>query len=1091
MNTVELRTETSLDGEWQLTLDPEDAGRREGWVHTLPSADSLTVKVPSVWDLWVPDYDGVGWYSRTFDFQWSPNASICSLEFDAADYFADVWLNGNNLGSHEGGYTPFAFDATSAIRNGENKLVVRIIDPHGPNGFGDFRPREFPSAKEHGYWSFGGLWGSVKIITKPTQHIADVFVQPDLRRKRLAVNVATSQPSTVRVRVDGTSFVNSGATGAILLEMPEFETWSPAAPRLYTLICEIVDGDAVIDRVRLRFGMREFTVKDKRFHLNGRPILVKAVLHQPDYARTLAAPESPELARKELQLAKDAGFNMIRLHIKTPPRVTLELADELGLLVYEEPPIAWIKKSEFMKSRCMREVRDMILRDRNHPSVVIWGMLNESGNADYVIKGGAQLIKDDLCSLARSLDPSRLIIDDSGGVNATRESARMMLPYRDQFVSYDDLHIYQRAPVDNEIEQYYRQSACPDKLFFLSEFGFGGMEDLEDVIAQYGTDADTLKDARFLQKMLEAARQGFVERGVDRVFDSFAEFTAATRELQAEGMRIQLDAIRSNPKLGGYCYTQLCDAGHEFCAGLLDRWRRPKPVYEVFRDAQLPMRPLIQVSQTNLPVRSDAPLSVLMTNDDRAEGQAELSLQVVGPTNQVLWKKKKMIALPRTIKEVWNGAVSASGSPGVHRFTARVSTNGKVVSENNVDLHVFEPAKACDIPVYCLDPTGVWSQRCRGLLKEGTIQAPVCVAPPLANSIRAYPDEQLCAILANVREGASAIFFGTPADWNDLAEQSKDLPKATSRDAVGAFLGMYHYVKLHPVFEGLPARCLMKQVYRNIAPPKTFLEPSEEDICGTFDTAPIAAGNYMMGESAWWGSDILVCSYGVGRLFFTHLRIMENLGVDPVADRLFVNLIQHAGRRSVPSKEEIPVEGRLVEWLREERTNQTRKWMVVGMFPNWNDDGHDTVFPPETSIDVAAVYEGWYKSITWKPWFSLAANEHVVDLQEALTPLYQYYPRFDYGTGYAYSEFASDRRQDATLTVGVQDSTKVWLNGKLVFTHQGHAPLDMLDERIEKTYVRQGKNTLLVKVSKIPGQFRFSLDIKSAGKEPLRLKWWR
>ena len=1086
------RIEYTLNGEWRLTLDPSDAGKREAWFNRSEWPDALAVKVPSVWDLWVPDYDGAGWYAREFEVGPEWTGRHASLEFEAADYYAEVWLNGQRLGDHEGGYTPFSFDATLALAQGLNRLVVRIVDPHGPEGFGDFLPEEIPSSKESGYFSFAGIWGSVKLVGKAPAHITDVFVQPDVRRKRLTVTVSASVAGNVRLRIADTPYELTCSVGTHLFDFPQHELWSPDDPKLYVLECELLDSaGAITDTTSVRFGMREFTLKDNRFYLNNHPILLKAVLHQPDYARSLVAPETPELARAELELAKAAGFNMLRLHIKTAPKITLELADEIGLLLYEEPPIGWIKKSLWMNERCLREVREMVLRDRNHPSVVIWGMLNESGNAGYKVKGGAQLIKTELCELARSLDPSRIIIDDSGGVNSTREPARIMRPYHSELEPYDDLHIYQRAPVDHEIELYYRNSGDPEKLFFLSEFGFGGMEDLEDVIAQYGDNRSRFKDAQFLEQMLARAQQGFAERELDRVFGSFAEFGAAARELQCDAVRRQIDAIRSNPKVAGYCYTQLCDAGHEFCAGVLDRWRRPKPVLETLKEVQGAFRPLIHVARTNLSPREEVEVVVTLANEERTEGRADLSLQVIGPTNQVLWKKKREMKIPRGGKEIWTGAVSASGSPGVHKFAVRIMQGMKVLGQSSVDFHVIEPVEPCDVEITVLDPQGNWRDRCLKLAKPGTVHAPIHILPPLANSVRAYPDNDLAMMLAEVAGGAVALVFGPPQDWNDFAEVLDASLSATSKDAVGAFLGMYHYVKLHPVFDGLPARRLMRQVYCNVVPPKTFIEATDEDICGTFDTTPVATGHYMMGETAWWGTDILVKRYGSGRIVFTHLRVLENLGTDPVADRIFVNMLKHFSRRSVPTKGTLPIHQKSVEWLRRERNDKVRHWKVIGMFPNWGDHGHDTAYPPEREIDFGAKYPGWYKSVGWKSWYSTADQEHVVDLQEALSPLYQYYPRFDHGTAYAYAEFSCDKRQPVRLNLAVQDCLKVWLNGRLIHESKARPPLDILDRHEVESYIKEGRNSVLVKVSKMPGQFRFSLDFASTTKDPLALKWWR
>jgi beta-galactosidase len=1087
-----MRVEQCLDGEWRLVLDPDDVGKKSRWFDGKDLPEAMAVRVPSVWDLWVPDYDGVGWYFREFELGGEWDGRVIHLEFEAADYFVEVWLNGECLGSHEGGYTPFALDATkAAVIDGANRLAVRLIDPHDADGYEDFKPKTIPCAKEHGYFTFAGLWGSVRIVGKPPAHLTDVFVRPDIRRKRISVTATASEQADVRLRIEGTPVEAEGPCGSLSVEFPDHELWSPEEPTLYTLSCDLVQNGEVVDHMAVRFGMREFTVKDNRFHLNHRPILVRGVLHQPDYARSLVAPESEELARRELELAKAAGFNMIRLHIKTAPRITLDLADEIGILLYEEPPIGWIKDSPWLKERCEREVREMILRDRNHPSVVIWGMLNESGNAGYVVNGGAQLVKDDLCRLARSLDPSRVIIDDSGGINATREPARFIRPYHDEFEPYDDLHIYQRAPVDHEIEQYYRHSGDPDQLVFLSEFGFGGMEDLEDVIAQYGEDKDKLKDARFLQNMLDAAHQGFQERGLDRVFGSFSGFTAAARELQCDAVRHQIDAMRSNTKLGGYCYTQLCDAGHEFCAGVLDRWRRPKPVFDTMKDVQQPLRPLIQLARTNLAPREEVAVTVCIANEERLDTRADLSLQVVGPTNQVLWKKKRNIRVPRGTKEVWAGKISASGSPGTHKFVVRLMQGVKRLSESSVELHVVQRPAPCDVEIHVVDPHDDWRRQCTALAKEGTAEAPVHIVPPIANTVRAYPEHELTHVLAQVRNGAVALVFAPPEDWNDFADQIDEAIRATSKDAVGAFLGMYHYVKLHPVFEGLPARDFMRQVYRDIVPPQTFVEATDEDICGTFDTTPIASGNYMMGETIWWGSDILVRGFGAGRMVFTHLRVLENLGKDPVADRLFVNMLKHFSRRSVPSEDALPISQKAADWLRREGSDAVRMWMVMGMFPNWGDSGHNTAYPPEDAIDLDAVYPGWYRSIQWRRWYSRARDRHLVNLQDATTPIYEYYPRFDHGTAYAYTELHADRRQDVVLSLRVQDATKVWLNGRLVFEDQNHRPHKVLEEMTVPAFLKQGRNTVLVKVSKVPGEFQFALNFEMAGDETVHLRSWK
>lgn len=1090
-----LREELNLGGVWSLATDPEDRGVQDRWFEAFPEASALQVNVPAVWDLWMPDYDGVGWYRRVFDLEASWLDSHLELQFEGVNYYAEAWLNGRKLGAHEGGYTPFAFNLDESAHAGANELVVRVIDPKGPDGFGIFHPEELPIAKETGYWSFAGIWADVRLVRMPETRITDVFVQPDLRRKRIVVDVSVEnlpEDAEVHLQVEDTPFSCAGGGGRQILEMEHFDPWSPESPVLYRLEASIRQGGRVLDCTDIRFGMREFGVKDNRFHLNHHPVFIRGVLYQPDYPLTLASPESEAAARHEIESARAAGFNLMRLHIRPAPKLLLDLADEMGMLLYAEPSIGWIRKSEYMRDRCEQSVREMILRDRNHPSIVIWGMLNETGNAKYVTHGGAQDIKDDLCRIARRLDPTRVIIDDSAGVNATREASRMLRPYREAFEEFDDLHIYQRAPVDGLIRDYYACSGEPAQLVTVSEFGFGGPEDLPAVLERYGEYRGQAKDARFLERVLQTCNRGFSERGLDKIFGDFSGFCAAAQQLQCDAARHQIDALSSNPKLAGYCYTQLADAGHEFCAGLLDRWRRPKPVMAVLAEVQRPLRPLIRISKTNLVPREECEVTVWLANAEGVSGMADLSLQVVGPTGQVLWKKKRGVKIPKNHQELWGGIISASGAPGQHRFVVRLMHEMTVLAEASETFYVHEQVAASEETIHVLDPHREYAESLSGLARAGNLLAPVHIIPPLANTIRAYPDNELMQILAQVKGGAIAIFLGPPEDWNDLAPWLGDDITATPKDAVGGFLPVCHYVKLHPVFDRLPSRCLMHQPYCNVVPNKTFLETSDEDICGAFDAAPAAAGSYMVEQGAWWGNDILVRPYGSGRIVMTHLRLLEHLDDDPVARRLLVNLLNHFARRSVPPQSPLQPEQKAVEWLRSQRSTNVRRWMVIGEFPNWNgNSGFNTMYPPEREVEFDAVYEGWYQPARWRRWYARGDQEYLVDFQQALEPVFEYYPKFDRSVAYAYAEVTCDRRLETVMHMGIQNATRVWVNNTVVFETERQVPHDQSARDAAPVTLRQGKNTILVKGAKIPGMFRFSLDFAADHHALQAVKWWK
>ncbi len=165
--------------------------------------------------------------------------------------------------------------------------------------------------------------------------------------------------------------------------------------------------------------------------------------------------------------------------------------------------------------------------------------------------------------------------------------------------------------------------------------------------------------------------------------------------------------------------------------------------------------------------------------------------------------------------------------------------------------------------------------------------------------------------------------------------------------------------------------------------------------------------------------------------------------------------------------------------------------MVIGEFPNWNSKGFDTVYPPERGVQFGASYEGWHQPARWRRWYSRAADAHVLDLQSALEPVFQWYPKFDRSVAYAYAEVTCDKRVETELLLGIQNDTRVWINGAAVFETRRQVPHDQFEQETAPVTLRQGRNTILVKCAKIPGPFKFSLDFQAVREAPQAVKWWR
>ena len=1042
------RYEQSLDGVWRFLADQELAGMDARWWDGTRWDDAEEAVVPGHWSTWCSTDAGIGWLFHRFDWTPPEGEHAAELRIEGLGLDAEVWLNGAHLGAHLSPLVPANFDVTSHLTPGENLLAARLCAPD------DTPPRRDPRAPLAEAVSprrMSGLLGGALLRVLPATHIQDVHVQPDCRRSQLNVSVRATGGGAVRVSVLDTSYTAEGPGPALTVEMEKNSVWSLASPKVYTLRCELMEGGVCADTVDTVFGMSEFTVKDGRFSFNNRSLWLKGVQHEVTYPLQLPRDAWAAEARRELESARKAGFNLVYLRGGLAPEETLNAADALGMLIAIEAP-----------SGDTALLEALVRHARNHPCVAFWCAASPG------CLGAALDIASRFAAI-RALDPVRPILGAPGLAGVAEGAAQLLRPFRDAPEPYEDLQVYQGVPLPVLAENYFRNVGSAGGLCLMSGFGVGGPGGAED---------DGARD------LLAAAREGFAGHGLERGCGGFEGLLKAGQVLQRSSAAAQIDAVRANPRLAGYLYRQLRDCGGTW-AGLLDAAGNEKPAVAAVAEAQRPVRPLIKMAKSNLVPRETVSVRVLLANESRIEGRGELSLQVVGPTNQVLWKKKRGVKLPRHGKLLWEGEVSASGSPGMHKFVVRVLHENRIVAWNSAAFYVATEPESKNVAVHLLDPYGAWGKCTEGRARLESVLAPIHIVPPLANSIRGYPDNDLMQVLAQVRGGAVALIFSPPEDWNELAAHFEEDIRATSIETGGHAIPAWHYAKMHPVFAGLPTRGLMARPYRNVAPSHMFLETSDEDVCGTFFTGG--------GETApGWGSTVLVRRHGEGRLVFIHLRILENLGVDPIAEHLFINLLNHFTRRSVPSKSPLAPNVKAVEWLRGERTEGARRWMVLGEFANdGGTAGAGAVHPPEKEVDLDATYPGWYQAVTWRPWYSLAKREYHVDLQAAFAPLSQTYPRQDRAAGYAYAEFVLERRQAAALCLSRWNAVKVWVNGKEVFAAADSPPCGTAVEEVIPVFFRQGRNRLLFKCVKEAGPFGFGLDITGERGETVPLKWWR
>lgn len=412
----------NLNGLWDYAIRPREAGR--------PDAFDGKVLVPFPIESYL---SGVGrtvgpdqslWYRREFQVprQWRGRVI---LHFGAVDWEARVWLNGQELGVHRGGYAAFHFDITEHLKPGQNQeLLLAVHDPSDAS----WQPRgkQVVAPKGIFYTPTTGIWQTVWLEPVPERHIASMHILSDADtgnvELKLTKHAGPDDRVSVRVVDGGQTIVDSRAnTGdTITFKVGRPKLWSPKSPFLYTLVVSLHDASGqVVDTVSSYFGFRKVEVrKDSegitRLFLNGEPCFMFGPLDQGFWPDGLYTAPTDAALRFDIEFTKRLGFNMIRKHVKVEPERWYYWCDRLGVLVWQDMPSGDrsiggsdpdIVRSEESKNQFELELRRMIEMGRNHPSIVAWVPFNE---------GWGQFDTARIAKMVKDFDPTRLVDSASG-----------------------------------------------------------------------------------------------------------------------------------------------------------------------------------------------------------------------------------------------------------------------------------------------------------------------------------------------------------------------------------------------------------------------------------------------------------------------------------------------------------------------------------------------------------------------------------------------------------------------------------------------------------------------------------------------------
>ncbi|WP_415855957.1 glycoside hydrolase family 2 protein [Sinomonas sp. G460-2] len=577
-----------LDGPWSFRQDDDGAGTAAGWPCGFSRGPQIEVPFPpesTASGIAEPGFHPVVWYSREIGPEELAAAGHGDarprilLHFGAVDYRARVWLDGQFVGEHEGGHTPFSFDISHLVggegAGRQHTVVVRAEDdPHDtsqPRGKQDWH--ESP----HAIWyqRTTGIWQTVWLEAVPEAHIARLrwtqngpasvtatlqldgvvpakaVARVKLRWEDRGEDLGTACVEVTSRRVDITVPLTRQINGQAESEL----VWSPEHPRLIDAQITLTDGDGTeVDAVASYLGLRTAAVDRGSFLLNDRPYDVRSVLNQGYWPQSHLAAPSRDALRREVELIKALGFNATRIHQKIEDPRFLFWADRLGLLVWGEAPGAY-EFSPTAVQRLMREWMDAVERDASHPSIVTWVPANESWGLQHVAHSAAQqAYSRALADVTRALDPSRPVISNDGWEHQNSD----ILSVHD----YEgDGAVLARTYADDDARARLLAGTGPAGRRIL----VGGAQDHGQPIM--------LTEFGGIDYQVGPGRD-----------DGWGYTAAANGDEWLERITSLYNAIRSSSFLAGSCYTQLTDTLQE-TNGLLTEDRVPKMPIEQIRAA--------------------------------------------------------------------------------------------------------------------------------------------------------------------------------------------------------------------------------------------------------------------------------------------------------------------------------------------------------------------------------------------------------------------------------------------------------------------------------------------------------------------------
>ncbi len=522
----------NLNGTWNYEFDFSNSGKSRKLTTAKQLGNTITVPFcpeSKLSGVNYTDFIEQMWYQRSISIPENWKGKKILLNFGAVDYHAEIYIDGNYLGNHDGGSSSFSLDITPAVQPGNTHNLVVFVTDKPRSGLQAVGKQ---STQYHSYGCFytrvTGIWQTVWMEAVSPYGLRSARTYPDIDQQQLIIVpefYRSSNNETLEItlydnnRQVSRKVVKCNNGSSIILPVKKMKLWSPESPYLYDITYRIKNvSGKIIDEVKSYVGMRKIQTSDGQIYLNNEPYFQRLVLNQGYYPEGIWTAPTDEALKNDIQLSKDAGFNGARLHQKVFEERFHYWADKLGFITWGESANWGMNNEEEKAARYfLSEWSEILMRDCNHPSIIAWVPFNQPLENPYtLISGKMPRLIIDTYRLTKAIDPTRLVNGISGDTHFLTDIWGIR--------NYEsDATRFARYLKPNRKQAFYNHQP-----FFIGEFG-----------GTLWTGLHKDKDSWGYGKTI-TSEEGFYER--------------------LEGF---IDAIANAKEVTGFCYTQLTDIEQE------------------------------------------------------------------------------------------------------------------------------------------------------------------------------------------------------------------------------------------------------------------------------------------------------------------------------------------------------------------------------------------------------------------------------------------------------------------------------------------------------------------------------------------------